>query len=91
MTFSTLSDLQARVLNCLQTILDLEADLKRLTLSEELLEDFENLRRLIVRIDDVALQEQEVRRIEAATSQFLEELKVPLALDPGAPFLPFLQ
>ena len=91
MSFSTVSDLQARVLNCLQTILDLESDLKRLTLSESLLEDFENLRELIVRIDDVALKEEEVQRIEAATSQFLLELKVPLALDPGSPFISLLQ
>jgi hypothetical protein len=80
MSFSRVSDLQARVLNCLQTILELELELKQLTLSTSMLKEFEELKDLVARIDDLALKEEEVLRIERATAQFLEELKEPLAL-----------
>ena len=91
MSFSRVSDLQARVLNCLQTILELEAELKQLTLSQSILKDFEELKELVARIDDMALKEEEVLRIERATAQFLEELKEPLSLVADTKFLSFLQ
>jgi len=91
MSFSRVSDLQARVLNCLQTILELESGLKQLTLSSSILKDFEDLKELVARIDDMALKEEEVLRIERATAQFLEELKEPLSLVADTKFLSFLQ
>ncbi|MDD4648399.1 MAG: hypothetical protein PHO79_00010 [Desulfoplanes sp.] len=91
MSFSRVSDLQARVLNCLQTILELELELKQLTLSSSMLKDFEELKDLVARIDDLALKEEEVLRIERATAQFLEELKEPLALVASSKPPSFLQ
>lgn len=91
MSFSRVSDLQARVLNCLQTILELESGLKQLTLSSSILKDFEDLKELVARIDDMALKEEEVLRIERATAQFLEELKEPLSLVADTKSLSFLQ
>jgi len=67
-------------MNCLETIIELERDLERLELGHVLLSEFSQLKTFMERIDQVAVDEQDVRRIEAATSNFLDELKGPLGL-----------
>lgn len=71
--------LQIRLSNCLQTILDLEPELERLELSDMLLQEYSVLRSFMDNIETVPLEEKDVQRIEEATSNFLAELKEPLA------------
>jgi len=68
-----------RISNCLQTILDLEPDLKRLELGDSLLGEFVVLKAFLEKIDTVDLREADVERIERATANFLEELRGPLS------------
>lgn len=73
-----------RITNCLQTILELEPDLRKLELGHSLLDEFEVLKSFLEKIDEVDLSESDVQRIERATSNFLEELREPMAhLTPG--------
>ncbi|MBU1001333.1 MAG: hypothetical protein KKE73_02300 [Proteobacteria bacterium] len=72
--------LQLRLMNCLETIIELERDLERLDLGYVLLSEFSQLKDFMERIDQVSVDEEDVRRIEAATSNFLDELKVPLGI-----------
>ncbi|BBD07803.1 uncharacterized protein DFE_1077 [Desulfovibrio ferrophilus] len=72
--------LQSRLMNCLETIIELERDLERLDLGHVLLSEFSQLKDFMERIDQVAVDEEDVRRIEAATSNFLDELKMPLGI-----------
>lgn len=69
----------ARISNCLETILDLEPELEKIELGKSLLEEFGVLKDFLQKIDSVALNEDDVERVEAATSNFLEELRAPLA------------
>jgi len=74
----------ARISNCLQTILDLEPELERIELGKSLLEEFAVLKDFLQKIDTVELSESDVERVEVATANFLEELRLPLAkLRPG--------
>lgn len=74
----------ARISNCLQTILELEPELERIELGKSLLEEFSVLKDFLQKIDTVALNEDDVERVETATSNFLEELRGPLAqIRPG--------
>lgn len=75
--------LQLRLKNCLQTILELEPALEQLEMGHVLLKDYATLRSFIEKLEDVSLQEDDVLRIELATSNFLDELKLPLAMVPG--------
>lgn len=72
-------DLQSRIVNCLQTILEMETDLRRLELGHMLLKEFNVLRSFLSKIDAVRIEEEDVVRIERATENFLEELRAPLA------------
>lgn len=81
------SVLQSRLMNCLETIIELERQLKRLELGHVLLSEFNQLREFMDKIDQVAVNEEDVRRIEAATSHFLQELEGPLGAleeEPGS-------
>jgi hypothetical protein len=69
----------ARISNCLQTILELEPELEKIELGKSLLEEFTVLKDFLQKIDTVALNEDDVERVETATSNFLEELRGPLA------------
>ncbi|GFM35463.1 hypothetical protein [Desulfovibrio psychrotolerans] len=71
--------LQSRLRNCLQTILELEPDLEGLEIGHDLMKEFDLLKSFMEKLDDVELQEEDVRRIETATANFLEELKGPLS------------
>lgn len=67
-----------RITNCLQTILDLEPELTKLDLGHSLLDEFVVLKSFLQKIDEVELSEDDVQRIEQATSNFLKELREPL-------------
>lgn len=71
--------LQSRLRNCLQTILELEPALEGLELGHDLMKEFDMLKTFMEQLDEVELQEDDVRRIETATANFLEELKGPLS------------
>jgi hypothetical protein len=74
----------ARISNCLQTILELEPELEKIELGKSLLEEFSVLKDFLQKIDTVDLSEADVERVETATANFLEELRLPLAkLRPG--------
>ena len=66
---------QARLQFCLQTILELEPQLAELELDEELQADFRELKELMHRVRRRELNEDEVVRVEEATTVFLEELQ----------------
>jgi len=67
-----------RITNCLQTILDLEPEIRRLDLGHVLLKEFGLLKAFLLKIDKFDLEETDVQRIENATASFLEELRAPL-------------
>jgi len=69
----------ARISNCLETILDLEPELEKVEFGKSLLEEFGVLKDFLQRIDTVALNEDDVERVENATANFLDELRGPLA------------
>lgn len=69
----------ARISNCLETILELEPELEKIELGKSLLEEFVVLKDFLQKIDSVALNEDDVERVETATANFLEELRGPLA------------
>lgn len=71
-------ELHSRLKNCLQTILDLEPALDRLELGKDLVREFSMLKTFMERLDVVSLAEDDVRRIERATTNFLEELRGPV-------------
>ncbi len=71
-------ELQSRLKNCLQTILDFEADIEALRAGNALLKDFSHLKDFLARLDQLAPEEDDVRRIERATAILLSELERPL-------------
>ncbi len=73
-----------RIMNCLQTILELEPELERLDLDSSLLGEFIYLKKFIEKIDRIELNENDVERIEKATANFLSELKIPFSRMGGA-------
>lgn len=73
------SVLQARLKNCLLTIVELEPALNRLTIHSELISEFKHLKDVISKVSKLELSPEEVIRIERATALFLKELDVPLA------------
>jgi hypothetical protein len=68
-----------RITNCLKTILELEPELRKLELGASLLDEFDFLKSFLKRVDQMQLSEEEVERIERATSRFLEELRLPFS------------
>jgi len=68
----------ARIVNCLQTILELEPMLRTMELGRFLLPEFSALKDFLRDLDGVTLDEDDVSRIETATEQFLHELMTPL-------------
>lgn len=79
-------NLSARISNCLHTILELEPDLEQLQFGHYLLRDFNILKMFLSHVEEIEVQEQDVARIEAATENFLKELREPLEQnEPGRP------
>lgn len=71
-------ELQCRLQSCLQAVLDLEPELMNHGMGTLMIDEFEVLRELIDRLSAIAVVEQEVRKVEEATSIFLDELQIPL-------------
>jgi hypothetical protein len=77
--------LAARIMNCLQTILELEPMLRRLDSGQILLSEFKVLKAFLNDLDGLSLDEDDVARIETATEHFLQELKTPVTFTfPGS-------
>jgi hypothetical protein len=72
--------LAARIMNCLQTILELEPLLRKMESGKLLLPEFKVLKAFLHDLDSVSLDEDDVARIETATECFLQELKSPVSL-----------
>lgn len=69
--------LQARLKNCLQTIVELEPALNRLNIHSELLNEFSQLKNIISKVSQLDISLEEVTRIENATMLLLKELDIP--------------
>ena len=72
--------LHLRLRNCLQTILELEPELERLEMGAMLTTELDQLKTFIQRLDTGQLHEEDVNRIEDATTSFLNELRMPMSL-----------
>jgi hypothetical protein len=70
--------LQHRLLNCLQTIIDLEEELGSRDVDINLSQELGTLKRVMLNIDQLEISEIDVQRVEQATTRFLEELSGPL-------------
>jgi hypothetical protein len=70
--------LQHRLLNCLQTIIDLEEELGARDVDINLSQELGTLKRVMLHIDQLEISEIDVQRVEQATTRFLEELSGPL-------------
>jgi hypothetical protein len=70
--------LQLRLLNCLQTILEMEEELGPTSLDMNLTHELRTLKAVIRRIDQLEVSEMDVSRVEQATAHFLQELSGPL-------------
>ena len=73
-------ELQSRLKNCLQTILEFEADIETLPTGEDLLKEFTHLKNFLARLNQLAPMEEDVRRIERTTVILLRELERPLSM-----------
>ena len=71
------STLAARIMNCLQTILELEPMLRNMDPGHILLSEFKKLKPFLNDMESLSLDEEDVSRIETATERFLQELKTP--------------
>ncbi len=69
--------LQARLKNCLLTIVEMEPMLSRISLHHELEKEFKQLKEISRKISSLELSDAEVERIESATEIFLKELEIP--------------
>ena len=76
--------LNCRLRNCLLTILELEEMLEHTHLGPALQKEFSVLKQVMQRLENVAIEENDVCRIEVATSRFLAELKETLEGSPSA-------
>ncbi len=70
--------LQLRLKNCLQTILDVESDIAKYPLYDTLKPEMETLKKYLHDVDNLELSEDDVNRLEKATTTFLNELYLPI-------------
>ncbi len=73
------SQKKARLLNCLETILEMESQLRSLHEAGALVTEITALRALIrdLELERTSVDEADIERIELATTIFLQELEVP--------------
>ena len=76
--------LNCRLRNCLTTILELEGSLEQTKLAPVLQREFTVLKDVMQRLENVAVEEHDVYRIEVATIRFLAELKETLREHPSS-------
>ncbi|MFP4070662.1 MAG: hypothetical protein ACLFTB_01320 [Desulfovibrionales bacterium] len=72
------SSLQMRLLNCLETIVELEEELDAADSGLNITEELKILKSVMERIDTLEINESDVIRVEQATMSFLKELQGPL-------------
>ncbi len=70
--------LRLRLKNCLQTILDLRDDIDSMPFGSAFTGEIGALESFLEKLADISLNEYEVRRVEFATSKFLDELELLL-------------
>ena len=73
--------LHLRLRSCLQAILEIEPELKAIQAAEPLLTELTILKEIYGRLETIAVQEEDVKRIEEATANFFEELKGSIKRD----------
>ncbi len=71
--------LHLRLKNCLQTILDIESDIELYPLYGVFKSEMDTLKKYLSDIEDMDLSEEDVSRLEDATTMFLNELYLPLS------------
>ena len=71
-----MSTLQIRLKNCIQTILDLEPDMRAEIWGRHFDEELSTLKDYLRRVDRMNLAEDDVQRLENATASFLAELRL---------------
>lgn len=72
-------ELRLRLQNCLQTILELKSDLGAVPFGASFMPELGSLEQFLAKIENVELNEAEVRRVELATDKFLDELRSLMA------------
>lgn len=72
-----MSTLQLRLKNCIQTILELEPDMRAGIWGRHFDEELSTLKAYLLRVDAMDLAEDDVQRLETATAGFLSELRLP--------------
>ena len=70
-----MSTLQLRLKNCLQTILELEPDMRSGRWGRSFDAELRTLRQYLRQVDQMDLAEDDVRRLETATTTLLAELR----------------
>ena len=73
---------KARLMNCLETILELETQLRTVRETGALVSEILSLRTLVrdLKLEQIQLAEAEIQRIEQATTFFLQELEIHFQL-----------
>lgn len=71
-----MSILQMRLKNCLQTILELEPDIRAGSWGEHFGKELHILKKYLAQVDHMKLAEEDVQHMEKITSTFLTELKL---------------
>ncbi|MFT4300733.1 MAG: hypothetical protein QM579_03180 [Desulfovibrio sp.] len=71
-----MSTLQVRLKNCIQTILELEPDMKAGVWGRYFDMELSSLKDYLSQVDQMDLAEEDVKRLENATATFLSELKL---------------
>lgn len=71
-----MSKLQVRLKNCIQTILELEPDMKAGVWGRYFDMELSSLKDYLLQVDQMELAEEDVKRLESATATFLAELKL---------------
>jgi len=72
--------LQARLLNCLLTIVELEPLIRMLPFDSDLNTEFRYIKKIVRQVKNFDLSEEDVLRIEKATASFLDEISAPLSI-----------
>ena len=72
--------LQARLLNCLLTIVELEPLIRMLPFDSDLRSEFSFIKSIVNQVNEFDLSEDDVLRIEKATANFLDEISLPLSV-----------
>ncbi|MGE9986518.1 hypothetical protein [Desulfovibrio sp. SGI.169] len=71
-----MSTLQIRLKNCIQTILELEPDMRAGIWGRHFDEELSTLKGYLQQVDHMHLAEDDVQRLENATASFLAELRL---------------